>query len=180
MIFKIALSLLAVIVTLLVFAATRPNSFRVQRSITIYAPQETVFTFINDLHSWEEWSGDSEDDKTVQKSYKGPESGKGATAEWHGTGRAGAASMTITESVPPSKVSVQVDWLKPFQAHNLNEFTVHSQGNETEVTWSIRASNLYPMKVVGIFVDMESAFGKHMDAALKNLKGVAEHREPTQ
>jgi len=80
--------------------------------------------------------------------------------------------------VPPTKVAVQVDWLKPFQARNLNEFTIHSQRNETEVTWSIRASNLYPMKVVGIFVNLESAFGKHMDATLKNLKNLAERREP--
>src|SRR6516165_12417870 len=85
-----------------------------------------------------------------------------------------AAKMIITESVVPSKVSVKVDWLKPFEAHNLNEFTIYAQEGETRVVWSIQASNLYVMKVIGIFVNMGSAFGKHMESGLKNLKSVAE------
>jgi hypothetical protein len=177
MVFKVALSILVVIVALLVFAATRPNSFRVQRSITIRASQEKVFSLINDLHSWEAWSDDSGGDGTVQKIYSGPARGTHAVAEWHGSGRAGAAKMMIIESVAPTKVSVKVDWLKPFEAHNLNEFTIHTQGDETEVTWGIQASNLYAMKVIGIFVNMQSAFGTHMESGLKNLKSVAEKKE---
>ena len=143
--------------------------------MTIHASPERVFSFINDLHSWEAWPGDTAGGGTVQKIYSGPASGTGAMAEWHGSGRAGAAKMRITESVVPSKVSVKVDWLKPFEAHNLNEFTIYAQGSEAKVTWSIRASNLYAMKVIGIFVNMESAFGKHMESGLKNLKSVAEN-----
>jgi carbon monoxide dehydrogenase subunit G len=174
MVLKIMLLVAVVIVALLVFAATRPSSFRVQRSIVIHASQEKVFSFINDLHSWDAWSGDNGGDGTVQKRFSDPSSGAGATAEWHGSGRAGTAKMKVTESVVPSKVSVMVDWLKPFEAHNLNEFTIHDQGDGAEVTWSIQATNRYPMKVVGIFVNMESEFGKHMEAGLKNLKSVAE------
>ena len=175
MFFKIVLFVFVVIGVLLAIAATRPNSFRVERSITIHASPEKVFSLINDLHSWETWSGDTTGEETVQKIYSGPASGNGAMAEWHGTGRAGAAKMIITESVVPSKVSVKVDWLKPFEAHNLNEFTIHAQGGETKVAWSIQASNLYAMKVIGIFVNMESEFGKHMESGLKNLKSVAEN-----
>ena len=133
MVFKMVLSVVVLIVALLVFAATKPNSFRVQRSITIHASQEKVFPFINDLRSWEAWSSDTGGDGTVQKIYSGPASGTGAAAEWNGSGRAGAAKMMIVASVAPSKVSVQVDWFKPFKAHNLNEFTFHAQGDETEV-----------------------------------------------
>jgi Polyketide cyclase / dehydrase and lipid transport len=142
MLFKIALSVLAVIVALLLIAAIKPNSFRVQRSITIHASKEEVFSLINDLHSWDAWSDDGGGGGTVQKTYTGPASGVGAVAEWNGSGRAGAAKMLITESVVPSKVSVQVDWIKPFRAHNLKEFTIHAQGDDTQATWSIQASNL--------------------------------------
>ena len=174
MFLKIAIFVLVVVVTLLVIAATKPNSFRVERSITIHASPERVFSFINDLHSWEAWSGDNEGDGTVQKIFSGPATGTGAMAEWHGRGRTGAAKMIITDSVVPRKVSVKVDWLRPFEAHNLNEFTIYAQGGETQVVWSIQASSLYVMKVIGIFVNMESAFGKHMESGLKNLKSVAE------
>jgi polyketide cyclase/dehydrase/lipid transport protein len=177
MVFKIAILVAVVIVALLVFAATKPNSFRVQRSIRIHASQEKVFPFINDLHRWEAWSADNGGDGTAQKIYSGPASGTGAAAEWNSSGRAGAAKMTITESVVASKVSVKVDWRKPFDAHNLNEFTIQAQGDEAEVTWSIQASALYLMKVIGIFVNMESEFGKHMESGLKNLKDAAEKKE---
>jgi hypothetical protein len=113
----------------------------------------------------------------VQKIYSGPASGLRAMAEWQGRGRAGAAKMMITVSVVPTRVSVKVDWFKPFEARNLNEFTIHAQGVEAEVTWTIQASNLYPMKVIGIFVNMESEFGKHTESGLKNLKSVAEKKE---
>ena len=67
MILKIALSVSLVVVALLLFAATKPNSFRVQRSITIHASQEKVFSLINDLRSWDTWSEDNAGDGTVQK-----------------------------------------------------------------------------------------------------------------
>ena len=175
-IFKIALSVAVVIVALLVFAARKPNSFRVQRYISIHARQEKVFALINDLHSWEAWSDEGGENKMAQKTYSGPASGLDAAVEWHSSGRAGAANMTINESVSPSKVSVTVDWLRPFKAHNLNEFTIRGQGDETEVTWSIQASNLYLMKLAGIFVNIPGTFGTHMESALRNLKSVAESK----
>jgi hypothetical protein len=160
MLFKIALSVLVVIVALLLIAAIKPNSFRVQRSITIHASQEEVFSLINDLHSWDAWSDDGGGGGTVQKTYTGPASGVGAVAEWNGSGRAGAAKMLITESVVPSKVSVQVDWII-----------------DTQATWSIQASNLYAMKLIGIFVNIESQFGQHMESGLNNLKRATEKKE---
>jgi hypothetical protein len=173
---KIALAIFVLIVVLLVFAATKPNSFRVQRSITILASQQKVFSLINDLHAWDAWSADN-GGATPQKVYGGPASGKGATAEWDSGGRAGAAKMTITESTEPSRVLVEVDWRKPFEAHNVNEFTLQARGYETQVSWSILASNSYSMKLIGIFVNMPSEFGKHMELGLKNLKNAAEKNQ---
>jgi hypothetical protein len=103
-----------------------------------------------------------------------------AMAEWHGRGRAGAAKMMITESVVPTRVSVKVDWLKPFEAHNLNEFTIHAQGDEAEVTWCIQASNLYPMKVIGIFVNMESNLESTWSLASRTLRVWLKRRHPNR
>ena len=80
-IFKIALSVAVAIVALLVFAARKLNSFRVQRSITLHARQEKVFALINDLHSWEAWSDEGDENKMAQKTYSGPASGLGAAVE---------------------------------------------------------------------------------------------------
>ncbi len=40
----------------LLFAATKPGSFRIQRSMSIQAPPEKVFALINDFHNWKLWA----------------------------------------------------------------------------------------------------------------------------
>jgi hypothetical protein len=82
--------------------------------------------------------------------------------------------MTVVESVPPSKVSIRVDFVKPFQTSNMNEFTLEPAGNATKVTWTWDGKNLYFMKVMGVFMNMDKMIGKHFDAGLENLKVVAE------
>jgi hypothetical protein len=82
--------------------------------------------------------------------------------------------MLITESAPSSRVAIKVDFVKPFESHNLNEFTFEPAGASTKVTWSWRGQNLYFMKVMEIFVNMDKMIGKHFEDGLANLKAVAE------
>ncbi len=49
---KIAIIVVVLIVALLGYAATRPDTFRVERARSIKAPPEKIFALINDLNSW--------------------------------------------------------------------------------------------------------------------------------
>ena len=60
----------------------------------------------------------------MRRTFSSPASGRGAASEWSSTGKAGRGRMLITESEPAARVPVVVDFTKPFQAHNLNEFTL--------------------------------------------------------
>ena len=64
--------------------------------------------------------------------------------------------------------------MRPFEAHNLNGFTLESDGAPTEVTWSMHGTNLYMMKVMGIFVNMDRMAGKHFEDGLYSLNALAE------
>lgn len=174
MILKIAVVVIALIVALLILAATRPNTFRVQRSIVINAPAAKIFPLINDLHAWDSWEANDRKDPTMKKTFIGPASGTGAAVEWDSQGRGGKGRLVISESVPPRMVAIKVDFLRPFEAHNLNEFIFEPDASGTKVTWSIQASNLYAMKLVGIFFNIQREFEKHVDTGLSNLKSVAE------
>jgi hypothetical protein len=83
--------------------------------------------------------------------------------------------MLITDSMPLTRISIQVDWEKPFVARNINEFVLKANGGPTIVTWSMQGPNLYVMRVMGIFVNMDRMMGKHFEAGLANLKSAAEH-----
>ena len=170
----IALVVVVLIVAVLIFAATTPDTFRVQRATSIKAPPEKIFPLINDLHSWDAWSPWEKMDPAMKRTFSGAASGKGAVYEWEGNHEVGKGRMEITESSPPSKVVIKLDFIKPFEAHNSAEFTLDSQGDSTNVTWAMHGPNPYMAKVIHIFFSMDSMVGKQFEAGLANLKTIAE------
>lgn len=51
----IAYSVVALVSAVLLYAATKPDTFRVQRSISIQAPPEKIFALLNDFHQSVSW-----------------------------------------------------------------------------------------------------------------------------
>jgi uncharacterized protein YndB with AHSA1/START domain len=174
MIKTILIVVVVLIVALLVFAATKPDTFRVQRSASINAPPETIFSHINDLKSWSTWSPWEKMDPAMKRTYSGAASGKGAVYEWEGNNQVGKGRMEIAETSPPSKVSIKLDFFKPFEAHNMAEFTLESKAGSTNVTWAMYGPSPYMAKIIHVFVSMDSMVGKQFEAGLANLKAVAE------
>lgn len=170
----IALVIVAAIAALLIFAATRPGTFRVERTARIDAPAEKIFALIDDFHRWGTWSPYEKLDPAMKRSFGGAASGKGATYAWESDGKAGAGRMEIVESVPASKVGINLDFTKPIEGHNLAEFTLQPQGNATQVTWSMQGESPYIAKLMGIFFNMDQMIGKDFEAGLANLKTATE------
>ena|SRR5438309_10004986 len=170
----IAIVVVALIVALLVYAATKPDTFRVQRSASIKAPPEKIFALINDLHSWGAWSPWEKKDPAMKRTYSGAANGRGAVYEWEGNREVGKGRMEIAESSPPSKVTIKLDFIKPFEAHNTVEFTLEPKGDSTNVTWAMQGHTPYFAKVIHVFFDMDSMVGKDFETGLANLKAIAE------
>jgi hypothetical protein len=105
-----------VIAAVLVLAATKPDSFRVERSASIKGPPEKIFGLINDFDNWRSWSPWEKMDPAMQRTYSGPESGKGSVYEWEGNNKVGKGRMEIIDAPPPYKVAIKLDFLKPFEA----------------------------------------------------------------
>lgn len=171
---RIALFILVLLVVLLLYAATKPSTQRVQRSITINAPPHRVFTLINDFHNWNKWAPQDKQDPTMTRTFAGPPSGVGAISEWTSTGTAGQGRMSITESIPDRRVLIQVDFRKPFETHNTNIFELEPSGNATTITWTLQTTNRYFTKLLSVFLNMEQMFGRHFEIGLRNLKSAAE------
>jgi uncharacterized protein YndB with AHSA1/START domain len=171
---KIAVSVLVVIAAILVFAATKPSVVRVQRSRSIQAPPDKIFALISDFRNWSRWAPQDRDDPTMRRTYSGSENGVGAISDWNSTGSAGKGRMEITESVAPRKISIKVDFVKPFAAHNINEFELEPDGTSTKITWSMQGTNVYLMKLMSIFVNLDRMMGKHFETGLDNLKTASE------
>lgn len=170
----IAIVFVVLLVALLIYAMTRPNMFRVQRVTRINAPPEKIFALINDYHNWGSWSPYEKLDPAMKRTYSGATNGRGAVYEWEGNNKAGKGRMEITNSTHPSKVVIALDFIKPFEAHNIVEFTLDTKDNATEVTWAMHGPSPYIARVMGIFFNMDNMVGKDFETGLANLKAVTE------
>lgn len=170
----IVITVVALIAGLLIYASTRPATFRVQRSITIKAPPEKIFALINDFHQWPEWSPWEAIDPALQRTYRGAASGDGAVYEWSGNKNIGQGRMEITESLPLYKVALKIDFIKPFEAHNTIEFTLVTEDDTTTLTQAMYGPSPYLSKLIGIFCSMDKMVGQKYEEGLANLKKLSE------
>jgi carbon monoxide dehydrogenase subunit G len=170
----ITIVIVVLIAAVLIYAATRPDTLRVQRSTSIKAPPEKIFALINDFHSWGAWSPYEKKDPAMKRTMSGAANGKGAVYEWEGDKNVGKGRMEIAESSPPSKVTLKLDFVKPFEAHNIVDFTLEPKGDSMNVTWAMHGPSPYISKIIGIFLNMDSMIGKDFETGLANLKTVAE------
>lgn len=174
MIKKILLVLVVLLAALLIYAATLPDTFRVQRSATIKAPPEKVYAMIDDFNAWRAWSPREKLDPAMKRTMSGAPKGKGAVYEWDGDKNVGAGRMEIVESSTPSKVAIQLDFLRPFASSNTAVFTLEPKGDATNVTWVMQGPSTYVTKVISVFASMDSMIGKDFEAGLANMKAIAE------
>jgi uncharacterized protein YndB with AHSA1/START domain len=165
---------LFLIAALLVYAATKPDTFRFERSTFIKAPPEKIFPLIDDLHAWSAWSPWEKKDPAMKRIFTGPQNGPGATYRWEGNKNIGVGSMAITETVPPGKVVIRLDFVKPFEAHNIVEFNLLPQDGGTLVTWVMHGPMPYVSKLMTTFFSMDKMCGKDFESGLAQLKAVAE------
>jgi hypothetical protein len=173
----IVVAVIVVIAAILVLAATRPDPFRVERSAQISAPPDKILLLVNDFHQWGAWSPYEKLDPTMKRTYAGAGAGKGAVYEWEGNGKAGQGRMEIIDAAP-TKTAIQLDFIKPFRAHNIAAFTARQQGDATRVTWSMEGPAPFVHKLVGLFLNMDKMIGADFETGLGNLKALAEKASP--
>src|SRR6266446_5961535 len=146
----VAIVIAIAIAIILILAATKPDTFRVQRATTVKAPPERIFSLINDFHQWGSWSPFENKDPAMKRSYSGAVDGKGAVYGWEGNKNVGSGRMEILDTSKPSKIVIKLDFFTPFEGHNTAEFTMLPQGDATSLTWLMHGSAPFMSKVMQV------------------------------
>ena len=170
----IAVILAVAIAAILVIAATKPGTLRVQRAIRVKAPPENIFPLISDFHQWLKWSPYENKDPAMKRTYEGAERGKGAVYAWNGDKNVGSGRMEILESTAPSKVVIKLDFFTPFEGHNTAEFTMLPQGDATHVTWLMHGPANFMSRLIQVFMNLDRMIGRDFEVGLANLKTLTE------
>jgi uncharacterized protein YndB with AHSA1/START domain len=170
----IAIILAIAIAIVLLIALTKPNTFAVQRAISIKAPAEKIFALINDFHQWGTWSPYENKDPAMKRTYSGANSGKGAVYAWDGNKNVGSGRMEILDTSVPSKIVIKLDFFKPFEGHNTAEFTMLPQGDATNLTWVMHGPAPFMSRLMQVFMNIDKMIGKDFEVGLANLKKITE------
>lgn len=170
----VALLLAAAIAIVLVLALRKPDTIHVVRSTEVRAPIEKVFGLIQDLHAFNTWNPWAKMDPAIQLQYRGPQAGRGAVSAWESR-KVGSGSMEIVEVDPPKRVSIRLDFIKPFAATNRAAFVLSpTTSGTTNVRWEMEGPASFVQRVMGVFVDVEGMMGKSFEDGLADLRKVAE------
>src|ERR1700751_2041360 len=159
----IAVILAIAIAIVLILASTKPATFAIQRSAVMQAPAEAVFPLINNFHQWTKWSPWENRDPALKRTYGGAESGKGAVYAWDGNKNVGSGRMEILDTSVPSKITIKLDFFKPFEGHNTTEFTMLPQGDATHITWVMHGPASLMSKVMQVFMNLDNMIGKDFE-----------------
>jgi uncharacterized protein YndB with AHSA1/START domain len=174
----VAAAFVVLVIGLVVVIAMQPSEFHVERSATMNAPPEEVFTQVNDFHNWEGWSPWLELDPNAKETFEGPTSGEGAVFRWAGNDEVGEGSMTIVESRPNELIRINLHFLKPMDGTATTDFTFQPTGEQTTVTWTMDGQNNFIAKAMCLLVfDMEEMIGSNYEKGLASMKAIVEAPE---
>ena len=169
----------AVIAALLIYAATRPDTMRIERSLHIHASPEQIRPLINTLQRFNTWNPYNQKDPSIKLSYRGPASGPGAVFDFDGNKNVGMGSIGIIEPSAPNCVTMTLDMSRPMECHNVIDFTLTKEGEGTRVTWAMRGPCPYLGKLMGVIFNMDKMVGRDFETGLAGLKALAEGTAPS-
>jgi uncharacterized protein YndB with AHSA1/START domain len=160
---------------LLLYAATRPDTFRIARTTIIQASPEVLFLLINDLRRFNDWNPFADTDPTIKVTYGASSLGCGGSYDWDSTGRGGKGRMEITEVTPSRRVAMNLRFDKPMKANNTVVFTLQPRGNTgTEVSWEMIGPSTFMQKLMGVIFNIDKMVGREFARGLTALKAQAE------
>ncbi|MBD80445.1 MAG: hypothetical protein CL840_16130 [Crocinitomicaceae bacterium] len=181
---KIILGIVALVVVLgAVYLMTLPDTYRVERSITINASGEVVMSSIANFKEWENWSPWKAKDPEAKYTYEGPEMGEGAKMSWvtslppDNESQIGEGSMTVTGQNGNESVNYDLAFIKPWEMGSKGGFNLSAdEGGNTVVNWWDEGGLPFLMRPMGS--QMDAWIGPDFEEGLAKLKAYCESKKP--
>ncbi len=177
MIMKISIVLACLVAAFLIYVASKPSHSEIAREVTINAPVEKLFPYVNTrslANSWNPWL---RMDPQAKITTSGPEVGVGAKTIWSDGKQLGTGTATVIESIPNERVTVKLEYQKPFEMTQTAMYLLKPNGNQTTVVWKVEGKNSFMSKLMCVFMNMEKVVGDVFTQGLGELKTMVEARK---
>ena len=168
----LALLGLGIAIALLGGATLISPSYSVTRTETIQAGPDKVYELLADPRSWMEWTVWKRRDPRMSVVYSGPSSGAGAAWAWSSK-TLGSGSMALKHAKHNEQIAYELE-IASLDLKSHGELTLQSDGQWTQVTWTMRGKLSGNIVRRWIAVLMDPVFGRDFRDGLVNLKTLAE------
>ena len=150
-----------------------PDRYHVERSIVVNAPPEAVFTKVNTLKTWPEWTAWTKAKyPDMEVKFSGPDAGVGSVYQWSGKS-SGIGSLKISAMEPAKRVIYDLDF-ENGKYLSVGSIMLTPEGTATKVTW-VDEGALGGNPINRWFgLMMDSMMGPDFETGLKNLKQQSE------
>lgn len=146
--------------------------YKVEKSIVIKAPQDSIFPYLISLKKWSEWSvWNQHKNPSLKITFEGPEKGIGAKQKWEGEA-AEKGELEITGFKDKKELNYAMKLEEDLNSKGT--LLLQSQGANTKVTWKIEGDVGYnfPQRYFIVFIDKME--GPDMEEGLVRLKKICE------
>ncbi|KAA1245625.1 GyrI-like domain-containing protein [Aquimarina sp. RZ0] len=154
--------LLLVVIGGAVYVATKDGEFQVEESKVIDAPDELLFSTINEYKTWEKWGPWMDESEDLTMSYPSKTKGVGASYSWQSKTQ-GDGTMKTIKTAPFSSIDQKITFITPMGESISDVYWKFEkiEGKKTKVTWGMKGEQSF----------MEKAFWMTQDSTLsQNLR----------
>ena len=150
-----------------------PETYRVERSVTIQKPVAEVYDFVanhNNRPSWDPWIAK---DPNCETKMGGTVGQPGHTWQWSGDEELiGKGKMETKEVEPNQSIHSHLTFISPMEAESEVYWNFEPVNGGTKVIWANEGSIAWPFNFVNL--TMDSRLGPDFEQGLENLKGQLE------
>lgn len=170
----ITLALIALMILIGLGGMFLPNAKHVERQISIAAPADAIFPYLNNYHQFNLWSPWAALDPEAQYTFSGPESGLGAKMDWVSDNKKiGRGSLEIVESQPDNSVKSRLEF--EFGGPALASLTLTEKAQKTTLVWAYDTQfDNSISRYFGLLLDLDKWIGEDYEAGLAKLKALVE------
>ncbi len=166
--------LLALFVLVLIVGAIAPSSMRIEKSIVIDHPPETVFPYGANFEHMKNWNPWSKSDPDAQNSFEGERLKPGSKWKWQGE-KVGVGSLEIQEITPNKEVIARLKFIEPNESEAKDIRKFQEVNGSTQVAWINESELSYPFdRIIGLFI--RSILEQNLEDGLSNLKGYVDEQ----
>jgi hypothetical protein len=174
---KIALGLSAAVAAFLLFVASRPSEYAVERKAVIEAAPAAVHARVADFSKWDAWSPWEKLDPAMKRQLEGTQGAAGASYAWQGNKDVGSGKMTLVETKPGELARIKLEFFEPMAGVSDTLFTFAPEGKGTAVTWRMTGKNSFVGKAMCVFMNMDKMVGGDFEKGLAQLKALLEKKQ---